>query len=330
MKPSPKLILAGAVAAIAVTAVGIYAWRQHEAGQLPAGIVATNGRIEALQVEIATKLAGRVVAIVPREGDMIDTGSVVAVLDRTEIEAQLRQTQAEAQRARKALIGTNAAVDSRKAELAYADQELERAAILAGKGYATQERLDQRRQLVTSAGAALTAALAQVGEAEAAIGSADALVDRLSTLVDDTTIRSPRRGRVQYRLVEPGAVLPAGGRIVTLLDLSDVSMTIFLPAAAAGRLGIGDEARIVLDAAPAYVFPATVSFVAAEAQFTPKAVETSAEREKLMFRVKLQAPVAMLRDLEDQVKSGLRGVAYLRIDRQASWPTTLMTKLPAS
>lgn len=329
MTRNPKIIALIAVVVIAVAGIGVYAWRQHVAGRLPAGIVSTNGRIEATQIEIATKQAGRVVEILPHEGDMVEAGSIVAILDRVEITAQLRQTQAEAQRARKAMAGSLAIVASRRGEASFADQELQRSIVLAEKGYATQERLDQRRQLVTSAGAALDVALAQVGEADAAIRSADALVDRLTTLVGDATIRTPTRGRVQYRLVEPGAVLAAGGRIVTLLDLSDVSMTIFLPAGEAGRLAIGDEARIILDAAPAYVFSATVSFVAAEAQFTPKTVETTAEREKLMFRVKLRAPTAMLRNLEDRVKSGLRGVAYLRIDRQVTWPALLAPKLPS-
>ena len=165
-------------------------------------------------------------------------------------------------------------------------------------------------------------------EAQAAIRAADAQVDRLKTLLNDATIASPVRGRVEYRLIEPGAVLPAGGRIATVLDLSDVYMTVFLSAHDAGRITIGDDARVVLDVAPNYVFPARVSFVASEAQFTPKTVETRTEREKLMFRVKLQAPPELLKTFEAQVKSGLRGVGYVRVARDAAWPAKLAVKLP--
>jgi HlyD family secretion protein len=84
----------------------------------------------------------------------------------------------------------------------------------------------------------------------------------------------------------------------------------------------------VLDAAPQYVFPAKISFVAAEAQFTPKTVETSSEREKLMFRVRLQAPVEMLKTVGDRVKTGLRGTGYVRVDSAAVWPPGLVVKLP--
>jgi len=90
---------------------------------------------------------------------------------------------------------------------------------------------------------------------------------------------------VQYRLARAGEVIAPGQRVLTILDLKDVYMTIYLPANAAGKLMIGDEARTILDPVPEYVFPSTISFVATEAQFTPKSVETAEEREKLMFRV---------------------------------------------
>ena len=328
MSQTKTTIFIAAVAALGLVAVGVTLWVQRSGTALPPGIASANGRVEANQVDIATKSAGRVLEIGPREGDMVEAGSVVATLDPAEIDAQLRQSEADAVRARKALASQEAVVGSRQGELDYAEGEMQRSAALVERGFATQQSVDQRRQLLTTADAALKAAKAQVEEAQASIVSADAGVSRLHTLVDDMTIRTPARGRIQYRLVEPGAILPAGGRIVTLLDLTDVNMTIFVPASVAGRLTVGDEARVVLDAAPGYVFDTTVSFVAAEAQFTPKAVETAAEREKLMFRVKLQAPAAMLRSIEDRVKSGLRGTGYVRTDPGKAWPATLAPRLP--
>lgn len=312
----------------ALAAGGWTLWRYEFAGGVPEGIAVANGRVEATQVDIATRIPGRVLEILPREGDMVEAGALVARLDGAEIDAQVLQARAEVERARQSLAAAQATRASREAELLFARQELHRAEQLADQGYAPQERLDERRRLVQTALAALNAATAAIDEATAAIAVAEAAVQRMEVLQDDTRITSPVRGRVQYRLVEPGAVLAAGGRIATVLDLTDVWMTVFLPADEAGRLRYGAEARIVLDAAPDYVFPASVSFVAAEAQFTPKTVETQSEREDLMFRVKLRAPADMLRRIEDRVKVGLRGMAYVRIDPQTPWPENLALRLP--
>jgi HlyD family secretion protein len=306
---------------------GYLLWKQHEATALPKGIVGINGRLEATQVDIATKIAGRVIEIVPREGDMVAVGSVVARLDKVELEAQLQQGQAEAQKARETVARAVADVQARKAELTFAEQELQRAAALVEKGWTTREKHDQRKQELDSATASLTAATKQIDEAQAAAKAADANVERLQAQFNDTTITSPVRGRVQYRLIEPGAVLSAGGRIAAVLDLSDLYTTIFLPASAAGQLKIGDEARVVFDAAPEYVFPATISFVAPESQFTPKSVETQSEREQLYFRVKLKAPLPLL-VTEEQVKTGLRGMGYVKVDPAAVWPAWLTVKTP--
>ena len=123
--------------------------------------------------------------------------------------------------------------------------------------------------------------------------------------------------------VEPGEVLGAGGKVLNLVDLSDVYMTFFLPETVAGRVALGTEVRLVLDAAPQYVIPAQVSFVASTAQFTPKTVETASERQKLMFRVKARIDRALLAKHLEQVKTGLPGVACVRLDAQQPWPANL-------
>ena len=133
---------------------------------------------------------------------------------------------------------------------------------------------------------------------------------------------------MQYRLAHAGEVVSAGQRILTILDLNDVYMTIYLPAEQAGRLTIGDEARTILDPIPQYVLPNTVSFVATETQFTPKSVETTEEREKLMFRVKLQGDPAVLDKYHRVVKTGVRGLGFVRTDPKIPWPADLVVKLP--
>jgi HlyD family secretion protein len=328
-----RYVVIAAVAAVVVVggAAGYVAWKEHEASALPAGIVSINGRVEATQVDISTKIPGRVTEITPHEGDIVSPGQIVARIDTSETDAQLHQAQASAELARQTLVTRQAAVASDDAQLQLANEELQRTATLVNKGWSTHELLDQRNAQLKSADSALKAAQSQVDEARAAVKTADARVEELQAVVNDSTIKSPVQGRLQYRLVELGAVLPPGGKIATVIDLSDVYTTVFLPAPQAGRLKIGDDpdaARIVVDAAPEYVFPASVSFVAPESQFTPKTVEVQSEREQLVFRVKLQKPPGVLKGMEEAIKSGLRAVAYVRIDPAVDWPAKLAVKLP--
>jgi len=110
---------------------------------------------------------------------------------------------------------------------------------------------------------------------------------------------------VLYKLAEPGEVLPSGANVVTIIDLTDVYMTVFLPELEAGKVAIGADARVVLDAAPQMAACGAVSYMAAKAQFTPKSVETTVERQKLTFRLKVQLDPKLLRRYEPWVKVGL-------------------------
>jgi HlyD family secretion protein len=186
---------------------------------------------------------------------------------------------------------------------------------------------DQRVDRYNTDAAAVEAAVGQRDAAKSAVTAAQAEVRRIDSIITDLTIISPRDGRVQYRIHRSGEVVNAGTRIVQLLDLNDVYMTIYLPAAQAGQLTIGDEARLILDPYPNSVIPAYLSFVATEAQFTPKTVETAAEREKLFFRVKLQVEPKVLTKYYGRVKTGIRGMGVVRTDPAVSWPPNLEVRL---
>jgi HlyD family secretion protein len=146
--------------------------------------------------------------------------------------------------------------------------------------------------------------------------------------LDESYLTTPIQGRVLYKLAQPGEVLGSGGNVFTVLDLTDVSMSIFVPTEQAGKIQVGSDARIILDAIPQYVIPAKVSFVAARTQFTPKAVETRSERDKLMFRVKVTIDPALLKAHLNEVKTGVPGSAYVLLDQQQDWPENLDVKLP--
>ena len=295
---------------------------------MPDGIVKTNGRIEATQVDVASKYAGRLAEVTVKEGDEVTAGQVIARISSPEYEAQLRAAQAQVLRARQALAEAEALIAQRKSDQILARTDAERGKELVAKGYLSKQVDDQRAAKADAADAALRAAQAQRDQAQFAIHAPEADAEQIKAILVDLVLLAPRSGRVQYQLARTGEVVAAGTRVVTILDLSDVYMTIYLPAAQAGQLALGDEARIILDPVPQYVIPATVSFVAADAQFTPKAVETAEEREKLVFRAKLQVDRELLARYHRQVKTGVRGLGFVRTSPSAKWPDSLAVKLP--
>jgi HlyD family secretion protein len=295
---------------------------------MPDGIFKTNGRIEATQVDVAAKYPGRLVDITVEEGSEVKAGQVVGRVSSPEYEAQLRAAQSNLEKARQALAEAETEIDQRKAVLAAAKSDFERGQELVGKQIITQQTFDQRKRNYESAEAGVAGAVAKREQADAAIKSAQAEVERIESILKDLVLVSPRTGRVQYQLARNGEVVAAGGKVFTILDLQDVYMTVFAPAAVAGRLEIGGEARIILDPVPEYVVPASVSFVAADAQFTPKTVETKDEREKLMFRIKLQLDAEVLKQYSRRVKTGVRGLGIVRTNTATTWPDDLKVKLP--
>lgn len=318
------LVIAAAVLVIAAAS----AWLVLRPADLPAGFASGNGRLEAKEMDVASKYAGRVVDILVDEGELVQPGHIVARMDAVELEASLRQSQARTRQAQAALTESAAQVDLRESECVLAGKELGRAEKLFAQGHVAEERVDIRRTQKETADAACAAAKAHMANMRETVAAARAQADRIQAQLDETVLRAPYLSRVQYRLAEPGEVLPAGGKVATLLNLTDVYMTIFLPTAEAGRTAVGADARIVLDALPHYVIPATVSFVAPEAQFTPRAVETRTEREKLMFRIKVQIDPELLLAHIEQVKAGVPGVAYVRLDDTAVWPDHLAARVP--
>jgi len=295
---------------------------------MPEGIVKTNGRIEATEVDVAAKYPGRLATVSVNEGDEVTAGQVVATISSPETEAQLRGAQAQLLKAKQSLAEVVALIAQRKSDLDFARPDYERGKTLLEHGNIPQQVVDQRRNKLEAAEAGYVAANAQRDQAEAAIKAAEADVERLQSILVDLVLVSPRSGRVQYRLARAGEVVAAGQRVLTILDLNDVYMTIYLPANVAGPLMLGDEARTILDPIPQYVLPNTISFVATEAQFTPKSVETAEEREKLMFRVKLQADPQVINKYYRQVKTGVRGLGFVRTDPKIPWPAELAVKLP--
>ena len=340
------LVIGGVVALIAALI-----WHELRPSGLGEGFASGNGRIEATEIDVATKLAGRVLEINVDEGDFVQPGQVLARMDTEALQAQLTQAQAQVRQAENASLTAQAmvamresekataeaVVHQRRAELTAAQKRHQRTETLVARNAMARQQLDDdlaalqsaqaalaaARSQVLSAEAGIAAAKSQVIEAQSAVEAAQASVARLQADIRDSELKSDRIARVQYRVAQPGEVLGAGGKLLNLVDLADVYMTFFLPGHQAGRVPIGADVHLVLDAAPHYVIPAKVSYVASVAQFTPKTVETESEREKLMFRIKARLDPELLRQHMEQVKTGLPGMAYLKLDANAQWPEHL-------
>ncbi|NWB49938.1 biotin/lipoyl-binding protein [Pseudomonas gingeri] len=311
-------LFAGALLVLLAAAGGFGYWKSlHD--RLPEGLGMGNGRLEATEVQIASKTPGRLAEVLVNEGDKVTQGQLLARLDTRTLEAQRNQAEAEVLRARENFAAAQANVQLRQSELLLAGQELKRFRELSQRGFASGQVIDQQQARYDTSTAALTAAKAQVSAVSAAIGAAQAQVAQLTSEIDDSSLRAPLNGIIQLRLAEPGEVLGAGGRVLLLIDPSDQYMNLYLPASVVGRLTQGDDARVVLDALPEHPLPAKVAFVAAKSQFTPKEVETRDERQKLVFRVKLHLtePAAV-----PQAKPGMPGAGYVRTS-PVDWPANL-------
>lgn len=310
-----------------VVAAGIigfgWQWWQSQQFALPEGVASGNGRIEANEIDVSAKYPGRVLDILVDEGDMVTPGQPLLVIDTLEQQARLDRASADLAQGLETVKEAEVQLTRANNDLSYAQQQYDRSDMLNKQGLTSQSAHDERRNALDAALTAVKAANARLSTLRKGIDAYRASKRQIETEISEATLSAPVQGRVLYRLAQKGEVLGAGGKAMTILDLSNIYMEIFLPAADAGRLQIGSDARIVLDVAPDVTIPARVTFVSPQAQFTPKQIETRSERDKLMFRVKLRIPTELVLENIERVKTGLRGVGYVRADENIPWPAIL-------
>ena len=166
---------------------------------MPEGIVKTNGRLEATEVDIAAKYPGRLVDITVEEGSEVKAGQVVGRVSSPEYEAQLQAAQSNVERAKETMVEAESRINERKAMLTAAKNDFERGKQLIDKAVITQQAFDQRRRNYEGAEASVQGAIAERDQADAAIKSAQAEVQRLEAILNDLILLSPRNGRVQHQ-----------------------------------------------------------------------------------------------------------------------------------
>jgi HlyD family secretion protein len=320
-----------ALAVIAVAGIAFVGYQYYESRRstVPEGIAYGNGRIEAKLTDVSAKEALRIKDVLVDEGDLVTPGQVLVHLDTVTLDAQLAAENANVAAAKERRVGAEATISKVKSQIKLARIEADRSRKLVAENAGSQREYDVRRAAVETNTAALAEAEAQLETARREVAVAEANAATVQTRIDDATLKSPVLGRVLYRLAEPGEVLGAGGKAMTLVNLEDVYMEIFLPAADAAAVKVGAEARLTVDFQPDRSAIGYVSFVSPEAQFTPKEVETKSEREKLVFRVKIQVPKALVTQYIQHIKTGVRGVGYVKISDSAVWPDWLQNNVVA-
>ncbi len=261
-----KLSIVGVV--IVVASIAYLIWQNMTQPDTDA-LVSGNGRIEATEINISSKLPGQLEEVLVKEGDFVEAGQVLAKIKVSTLEAQLRELEAQKRQAQDAIAtaeaqvsmrisekaAAEALVQQRETELTAARNRLARTEILAKDGASSKQQLDDERAAVQQTVAVLSASKAQVQSAQAAIVAArsqvssahsqvdaiQASIERLNFDIEDAQLKAPLKARVQFRIAEPGEMIAAGGRVMNLIDLSDVYMTFFLPETVAGRIAIGTE-----------------------------------------------------------------------------------------
>ena len=316
----------------------------------PEKFVMGNGRIEATEVTISAKLAGRIEKIYIEEGDLVTNGQKLVEIQTDELradllkaKASLAEAEAKVKEAEITIFLKQAEAEAAKGTVAEKKSQLrgaenkEKRFKSTATGAIPVTEIEDAETVVQSHRAQLQSAEASAKKAEVDVESAKsrleiakavveaqkAAIKRIEVDIKDSTLVAKHDGRIQYRIAQLGEMVGSGAGILNLVDLTDVYMTLFIPEKLIGQIAQGAECRIVLDAAKEWPIPANISYVSSIAQFTPKTVETEVEREKLMFRVRARIPAENLKKYIEYARTGLPGVAYVRLDPEAEWPEFL-------
>jgi HlyD family secretion protein len=295
-------------------------------------VISASGTIEAVEVNVAAKVAGQVMDMAVDEGTRVKPGDTIASIDHVTLDIQLRQAEAgvrlaEAQLA--LLVKGARSEDIRQAEAAVkqadaaqrvAEDDARRMRELAKTGSVTPKSRDDAEARLTVAAAQQSAAAEaltkvrtlarpeEVRAAEARLAQAQAAADLLSKTIADCTITAPAGGIVTHKAVEAGELVAPGAVVVTLVELDSVYVMIYVTEKELGRVKLGDAAEVKIDAFPDKVFAGQVTYISPEAEFTPKNVQTKEDRVKLVFGVKVE-----IENREGLLKPGLPADAIIRV-----------------
>jgi len=295
-------------------------------------VLTASGTIEAVEVNVASKVPGQILSLAVEEGARVRTGDILAAIDHATADIQLRQAEAGVDLARAQLVllkngarrediqQTEAALKQAEASLQLAAEDARRMRELFKTASVTTKSRDDAETRLTIAEAQRSSAAEalskvrrlarpeEIQAAEARLAQAEAARDLLAKTIADCTIVAPASGVVTHKAVEAGELVTAGATMVTLARLDSVYVMIYLTEREVGRVRLGDAADVEIDAFPGRPFTGRVTYISPEAEFTPKNVQTKEDRVKLVFGVKVE-----IANPEGRLKPGLPADATLRV-----------------
>jgi membrane fusion protein YbhG len=287
-RPRRRVIVGiGLVLITLLVAFGV--WRLFFAPPaLPPGVIAVSGRIEGDDAAVSAKTTGRIREISVREGDHVERGGVIAVLDDEQIRAREQQAEAAVRQAEARLAAAEAQLAQAEASHAQAKWDRDAFTTLFERGLIAEQQARQAQNNERTQSAMVVAARRQVGAAQADAERSRAQLEEARANRNDLQVVAPFGGTVATRTAEPGEVVTAGTPIVTLVNLAEVYLRAFVPEGQIGRLRVNQPARVYLDSAPTTPIDAFVSRIDPEASFTPENTYFREERVKQVVGVKLR------------------------------------------
>jgi HlyD family secretion protein len=316
---SPRVMAAvigsGLAAIAAGAAIGFILLKPQP---LAAQVIYGSGRIEADEVRIGAEVPGRLIEVDAIEGAGVEKGALVARIDDSDYRLQADQASAQRTAAQRSASKLDPLIDVAKHHAETARADLKRTQSLESQGAISTRDADLQRNANEATAKQVRSLQEQQAEAKAQVEAASRGAALAQSRVDKTRIHAPLSGSVLQRLVEPGEVVAAGQPIAVMADLSNIKLKIFIAERDLGKVRLGAEAQIRVDAFPGRDFPARVARVDAQAQFTPRDVHMADERASTVFGITLEAPNA-----EGVLKPGMPADAWILWDDKAGWPDRL-------
>ena len=305
----PKIIAATAAWIALIVATTSIPGCRHSKDE---DVIRLNGRIESTTVDLAPKVSGRVTEVHVSAGDRVKAGQLLVKLDLGETAIAVEREQAGVRsaelRADDLAAGSRGAeieaaeaeVSDRRAAVNLASREQERQAFLLERKVGTQRDYDRARTELERARAALKvsqeklelaregARRNQTAAARADAERAAAVLEQAVVIARENEIRAPADGVILHRLVEPGQLLGPAQPAITMAFANRLYVRTFIPETKLGKVKSGMPAKVMVDAHPGREFAAHITTISPDAEFTPKAVETRAERVNLVYAAKAE------------------------------------------
>lgn len=252
-------------------------------GEKDKGEISASGTIEITEVEVSSKLAGRIEKLLVDEGDSVLKDQVLIELETKELQAQIKQAQAAYQVSLAQLAQSKSNSENLKTNL-------ERTRQLFKAGSATQQQLDDQETKYQMA-------KDQFNSATHLTEQNKAMIDLIKVNLDNMVIKSPINGLVLSKNTEIGEVVSPGSSLLTLGDLFRPWVKIYIKEPDLGKVKLGQKAQVKIDSYPDKVFEGKVTYISSQAEFTPKNIQTKEERVKLVFGIKvsLDNPLQILK-----------------------------------